>query len=144
VIGAAAGMIGKAIDAAKAAAGIASPSKEFGWIGQQNVAGMVGPMNDTGKVEAAGEKMSDAAVRGASGGPTARGLAAQSDAANENGAAGTGGRGAGISISAPFAPVIQGGAATSEASIRKALTEMYPEHLAMVRRVIREASEGGR
>jgi hypothetical protein len=109
-----------AMSALKGLLGIASPSKEFAWMGAMSAEGFAGGMAANDTVEASAAGMGKAAL-GAAGAPS-------------TGAVGSGG----AIVFAPQITLPPGSGAEHAAAVHAALAAAYPEFLALVRRAQRE------
>jgi hypothetical protein len=119
VIGAAAAMGEGALDTIKGILGIASPSKEFAWMGDMSAEGFADGMASSDAPEGAAADMGNRALGAAGGSPGGGGGAAQY-------------------IFAPQINLPPGSTTEHAAAVNNALQAAYPEFLAMVRRAQRE------
>jgi hypothetical protein len=130
-------MADRALQAAKDALGIHSPSAEFGDAGDMSAEGYANKLEAHPGPAQAAAGMADKAIRAAN--DNAGGMGAGAAAA----AGGAPGAGGGINIT--FSPQIQlppGSGAENAAAVKAALAAAYPEFLALARRAVREAQEG--
>ena len=138
-IDAAVSMANSALAAAKNALGIHSPSAEFGEAGDMSAEGYAQKLAAHPGPAAAASGMADKALRAAN--DNAKPFGAGAGGGDD---AGAGGGGSPISLT--FSPQITlppGSGAENAAAVKAALASAYPEFLALARRAIREAREGG-